>query len=751
MRPAEHVLRSETARPFQNVVSRLEVDRFRELWFGPERASEDPVMLLMAAVEEFAANQASAFRALLEGAEVSDKVDAPTPRRPTLAQQCVAPVAGFEDLLLEGRQTAKTRTTCLRVVLMGRTQAGKSTLLEAITAGDGARIGDGRQKFSRDVCERTVEDIPGLVLVDTPGVGAMDGSEDFAKAFAEVPGADLIVWVAANDSTQEETAKAIRILGLMGKPMVIALNCRMNLSDPNKYLEFLEEPDTVFDQGAGHINVINRNLNESGVSSVTAVQIHADAAFRARECGADAELLARNSRINDLLTALRVETEDSVQQRRALRMVDAVRQPAVEATAALMLARQQLRTSIDAQRRIDEDLLQRMRRVVAAQQEELIANVAGVISRRRTWHLGADADPEKDVRKAWERESSAMISELDQAFRESRDSMLADLQTVIRQVDSDWRMFTFTGFDMGEVSGFGSVWLNRAARVGFAVGIGVSAPLVGAKIGAKFGALAGIEGGPVVMAVTGTIGAVIGVVAGIAFRPALRLTDTLLHGKDQVMKSRREQTAKQLRPLLSEAQVKATASARQLMQQFSDDLDKFRRAQAAYLESQQSVLDHWSTCRQELETRVGELDTVTARALLKSIGRGRLARGVQRATRLPGVAFVAALTEPGFTEATLFPTSQLVERFAFSSDASGKPTCSVTPSVLLGMATGRIVIDRLSPNSATICLPEDDLPRGILTSWAELLTEFTHGAVTLRGGPGTDDRGRDREKEGTSP
>lgn len=74
----------------------------------------------------------------------------------------------------------------LRVVMQGKTMAGKSTLLEALSCGDGRRRGEGAQRTSREVEEREVTELPGVVLVDVPGVGAADGEDDREKALGRV-------------------------------------------------------------------------------------------------------------------------------------------------------------------------------------------------------------------------------------------------------------------------------------------------------------------------------------------------------------------------------------------------------------------------------------------------------------------------------------------------------------------------------------------------------------------------------------
>ena len=131
---------------------------------------------------------------------------------------------------------------------MGRTMAGKSTLLAALTSGSAERISDGRQRYSRDAFAAPAADLPDVEIVDTPGVGAKGGADDVAQAMAEVPGADLVLWVASNDSFQEETARALRAVAFRGKPVVVVLNCRARLVDDLDREVFLEDQDSVFAQ-----------------------------------------------------------------------------------------------------------------------------------------------------------------------------------------------------------------------------------------------------------------------------------------------------------------------------------------------------------------------------------------------------------------------------------------------------------------------------------------------------------------------
>ena len=170
---------------------------------------------------------------------------------------------------------------------MGRTMAGKSTLLAALTGGSLERIGVGAQRTTRDVFAAPAVDLRDVEIVDTPGVGAKDGAEDVALAMAEVPGADLVLWVASNDSFQEETAQALRAVAFRGKPVVVALNCRAPLVDELDREDFLEDSDSVFDQHEGHFKTIRSHLSTAGVRPV----VRGDAPRRGCPPGTDGQRL----------------------------------------------------------------------------------------------------------------------------------------------------------------------------------------------------------------------------------------------------------------------------------------------------------------------------------------------------------------------------------------------------------------------------------------------------------------------------
>lgn len=102
---------------------------------------------------------------------------------------------GYGKLLLKrNANLAKQKQSldCFNVMLFGRTMAGKSTIREAITRGDGRTIGKGAQRTTRDVRE---DEWNNLRIIDTPGFGAYNGQEDTKIAHEILEQSDVVLFM----------------------------------------------------------------------------------------------------------------------------------------------------------------------------------------------------------------------------------------------------------------------------------------------------------------------------------------------------------------------------------------------------------------------------------------------------------------------------------------------------------------------------------------------------------------------------
>ncbi|MFC7491099.1 MULTISPECIES: GTPase [unclassified Knoellia] len=651
-----------------------------------------------------------------------------------LARECVADLPHPAPIDIAAEESAD-----LRVLFMGRTQAGKSTLLETFTRGTGERIGDGSQRFSRDVETRSAATLPGIVVVDPPGVGASDGQHDRDLAFAEVPSADLIVWVASNDSTQASTATALRELGAYGKPLIVVLNCRWDLDDDFRYHEFLADPSVAFEDHEGHIDVVTRHLAQAGVRPVGVVMVHAQAAFLATQMhGANSRSLQDASRLATLNALLIRERDSRADQRKALKRVDQVRLPTIRYLAALSATALSLKVYTERGEAIAKDLSQRLTREADRQDELLTAELDAILQKRRTWHTHADID--EDLNKAWAAEVERMQEEMNAAVRANRDSLAKKAEEATATVRSDWETIPLQG-DLGSFTDFGSVWTNRAgltiAGLGkgygayWAMGFGMK---MGAALGAKWGGVLGTAEGPIGVIAGVTIGAAIGAIIGVALTAVQRVWEGLFVGKAEVNRRRREELRKQIHPHLDAISKNIHEWRQGQTAQIHEGFAKHFATIRSALRHEHEVLRAWTEAGDDLDAQVADLDTHTARTLLALTGRRRLAADVTRARRQQGTAVAVEYSSRGFAEAALFPPVDTCETLLAAGPPKAQAAAAQALSLALALTPALPKLRHVGQGRADLHFDEP-IPAGLTGSWALLLSTFTGRPVTITAPP----------------
>ncbi len=115
----------------------------------------------------------------------------------------------------------RSQTANFNVTVFGRTEAGKSTLMEILTHGDGATMGTGSQRTTRDVKRYTWN---GLTVTDVPGIEAFGGQEDEAIADGAAVYADLILFLVSTSNPGTEEAEWYRRLQENDKPIICVFN-----------------------------------------------------------------------------------------------------------------------------------------------------------------------------------------------------------------------------------------------------------------------------------------------------------------------------------------------------------------------------------------------------------------------------------------------------------------------------------------------------------------------------------------------
>ncbi|MCP9793324.1 50S ribosome-binding GTPase [Vulcanococcus limneticus Candia 3F8] len=193
------------------------------------------------------------------------------------------------DLLAKQRSLNRF---CMAAV--GRTKAGKSTLIATLTGRDQAAKGDGGQGFTRYNRAYTY---CGIRLIDTPGIGAAGGQGESSQQAEErdsqvarsiFPETDLVCFVMDSDSTTPCARELIQQLHHRGKAFIILLNVKaatqggLDLCRQRLDAKFAREGEQSI---SGNIAAIRRDL--SGVlgvqpaEAVPIIPIHAISAFKA--------------------------------------------------------------------------------------------------------------------------------------------------------------------------------------------------------------------------------------------------------------------------------------------------------------------------------------------------------------------------------------------------------------------------------------------------------------------------------------
>ena len=170
------------------------------------------------------------------------------------------------------------------VTVFGRTTAGKSTLMEVLTHGDGSSIGHGTQRTTRNVRRYKYEN---LQIVDVPGVAAFEGKDDKDVAFSEAKKADLILFILKDDDVQPSVAECLSRIVSLGKPVVCLVNVKTDIGSPVKMKMFKRDLEKKMRKE--HLEGIKNQLLEFGHSygqdwrTVRFAYVHLKAAFLSQQ------------------------------------------------------------------------------------------------------------------------------------------------------------------------------------------------------------------------------------------------------------------------------------------------------------------------------------------------------------------------------------------------------------------------------------------------------------------------------------
>ena len=150
-------------------------------------------------------------------------------------------------------QNLRGRMKDFSIVVYGRTMAGKSTLMEILTHGNGQSIGKGGQRTTLDVRDYYWN---GLKITDVPGIAAFGGEADERLALEAAKKADLILFLLTSDAPQPDEAEKLAQLRSLGKPVLGVINVKMTFNI-NDELDIEDLRDKLAD-----MQTINATINQ---------------------------------------------------------------------------------------------------------------------------------------------------------------------------------------------------------------------------------------------------------------------------------------------------------------------------------------------------------------------------------------------------------------------------------------------------------------------------------------------------------
>lgn len=170
------------------------------------------------------------------------------------------------------------------IAVFGRTQVGKSSLIEALVHGNGFSVSDGRADFTTDVKGRTWR---GCRVIDTPGIngwGRTASREELeARARSAVEVADVVLLCFDNSNQQAmEFEKAAEWVRDYGKPCVALLNVKNSLWRFEPRVPSLDARRSLQLQVSEHVGYIRECLTSIRLDRVPIVALSSQRALYAR-------------------------------------------------------------------------------------------------------------------------------------------------------------------------------------------------------------------------------------------------------------------------------------------------------------------------------------------------------------------------------------------------------------------------------------------------------------------------------------
>ena len=227
------------------------------------------------------------------------------------------------------------------ITLFGRTMAGKSTLMEILTNGDGKSIGLGSQRTTRDIRKYMWNN---LEITDVPGIGAFEGQEDEDLAFESAKSADLILFLITDDAPQPKEAECFSKIINLGKPIISIINVKTSITENTSIKMAKYEINKKFD--TNRLDSIKEQFLsyslklEEDWSNIPFIYVHLKSAFLSqklkKQSKENSKILYEMSKINFLKKKIIKVVKTNGEFYRLKTFVDLVSKPIIDATDTLL-------------------------------------------------------------------------------------------------------------------------------------------------------------------------------------------------------------------------------------------------------------------------------------------------------------------------------------------------------------------------------------------------------------------------------
>lgn len=382
----------------------------------------------------------------------------------------------------------RSRLKRFTVALFGKTMAGKSTLREAITGGDGRSIGKGGQNSTQRLHEYPWQ---GIHIIDTPGIGSFKGARFREMALSAIKKCDLALFLLSDDGIHTEVFEGMRDVLHESKPVLFVLNVKRDLENPVYLKQFLRNPDTVLapERIDGHFRRLHHlAVDVLGTAEPKILIIHAQAAQLASMGHSEAKQLHRASRLDDVHKAICEEVATKGPIRRLQTLLDGTTASIEQMEHFYSAQSSKLLKEAEFFQGKKQDLMIRAANLIADEEKAAIARLQDCFQglRDQVFHFVEDNIENQKMGSLWQtRVKAAKISEriqeIQQSIIEAAKNLILEFE---RELSVDIR---FLGsFSTGTAPRHAIVWDLRRdlGRTATAAGVLSIIALAAAKAGA---------------------------------------------------------------------------------------------------------------------------------------------------------------------------------------------------------------------------------------------------------------------------